>query len=634
MSNEYWAAGTPSVYRYGYSPDLKLEDFANLKISFSDKRTTFLGLSHEYYQPELVTEDQVVDNALSHYDALYILDPLVSQKTQACIETFLKNGGIVWACADALQRDEYNNPSDFLQRVAGLKRTYTSDKRDITMIPVAGETGIRRQGTVPTLVDMVTWPGAKVRAKYGDGRPAWLEKTVGKGKLVYLAHRCGLSYTKKSITGAMNHNELDAVFSDIGREPLVLPLKEAKIERELTFSSTQMMANPLSSKTGTVIPMFNMTAAPATGLTFSLKEPVKPACVQAFDGMKKVDVPFSYANGRVTAKVPDFATSQMILVREQPAPVDDRLRKMHANTVKMLASTTVDDILAGVFFAGYFPEWKLAEKLVPFLKHEDREVRRNAADALGRLKYTAAADTLVKAAAMEQDTHALAEEVYALAMLNDDRFPALALKTADPMRPVLHQHVLEAAQVYLKAKKDAGKLTDKLIAFGTKMATAADDSDDPRIYSQVAPLLGIVAPQRCLDLLKAALPHADIRDVDGLAKAVAENDAQFTAAITAPPANNRAMLAIAQQRKDPRLAKLMIANMSDLAHADSNIWTNAFVMAALKQADPALSKAIFARQQQLPEHLRGKWTYLILDATFDARLGNIPEAWQEWLKTH
>ncbi len=47
--------------------------------SFADKRASFLMLSHDYYQPpELVTEQQVLDGALEHYDALYVLDQFVS----------------------------------------------------------------------------------------------------------------------------------------------------------------------------------------------------------------------------------------------------------------------------------------------------------------------------------------------------------------------------------------------------------------------------------------------------------------------------------------------------------------------------------------------------------------------------
>lgn len=633
MSNEYWAEDSPAARARAGVPAQEAVTTTsawNPRGSFSDKRATFLGLSHEYFQPELVTEDQVAENALQHYDALYILDPVVSAKAQVRIEEFLKRGGIVWACADALQWDEYLTPADFLQRVAGLQRRYTSDKRDLTMIPEVGETGIRRQVTVPTTVDTVTWPGARIRARYGDGRPAWLEKTIGQGKLIYLAHRCGVSYSKNSISGSIFQHELDALFSDIGREPLVLPLHEAKIDRELTFSSPLIMGNPLTGKMGTVIPIFNMTAVAAKGLAFSLKEPAKPVSVQAFEGMKKVDLPFTYSNGRVTAVLPDFVTSQMVLVRTQTAPADDRLESMHQNTLRLLASTATNDISAGIFFAGFFPEWKLAERILPFLQHENRDIRRSAAEALGRLRYAPSATGLKELISRETDTHALADAIYALAVLGDNRFPEIALKYCDPSRPVLQQRVLQAAQSYLNGRRAGGKLPDDLVTFGLRLAALADDSDDKRIYVCAAPLLGIVAPQRLLSISHSYLPYSPVRDASALGEAIAANEEAFVAYLAEPSANHRILLALAQQRKDPSLAKLLMERMVDLASVDAD----QFLQAALKQADPGLSKYIFANQQKLPEYLQGKRVCQILEVTFNARLGNLQHEWTEWLKTH
>lgn len=63
MSTEYWGGQTP----------------------FTDRRPAFLGLGHEYFKPYLVNEDQLLQGALDHYDALYVMDPYVSEKAQAKI---------------------------------------------------------------------------------------------------------------------------------------------------------------------------------------------------------------------------------------------------------------------------------------------------------------------------------------------------------------------------------------------------------------------------------------------------------------------------------------------------------------------------------------------------------------------
>lgn len=66
---------------------------------------------------------------------------------------------------------------------------------------------------------------------------------------------------------------------------------------------------------------------------------------------------------------------------------------------------------------GFFPEWKLAEKLPPLLKHDHWAVRRSAAESIGRLRYQAAATAVNAALDREADTHALADELMALVHL-------------------------------------------------------------------------------------------------------------------------------------------------------------------------------------------------------------------------
>ena len=40
----------------------------------------FFSMSHDYYQPEMITEEQVAQGALQHYNALYVVDPYVSRR--------------------------------------------------------------------------------------------------------------------------------------------------------------------------------------------------------------------------------------------------------------------------------------------------------------------------------------------------------------------------------------------------------------------------------------------------------------------------------------------------------------------------------------------------------------------------
>lgn len=387
------------------------------KSSFADKRAAFLALSHEYFQPELITEDQIAAGALDHYDVLYALDSFVSRAAQDRIASWVKAGGLLWACSEALVRDEYNEPRDALSNVAGLKRVFDSPASGdgLRVSPIEGEANFTPHDVPPDgRPKTVTWEGARVRARYGDGVPAWLDRAIGKGRIVYLGHRCGLSYSRR----AGKRGEF-AVWPESGRSFLVQPLLEAGVDRELTLSVPLVMAVPLSTDAGTVIVLYNMNADEPTNVTVTLKEPAPPASVQWFDEKKNlVPLPFAHESGRLRvslARLPWYGN--MILVRRAPAPPDARPALMRTAAETHLASDDWQTLSAGAWFAGFFPEWGLAPKLVPLLKHDHWAVRRSAAESLGRLGFREAGDALHAAAESETDSHALADELLALARL-------------------------------------------------------------------------------------------------------------------------------------------------------------------------------------------------------------------------
>jgi len=409
MSNEYWAPAT----------------------TFSDHRPTFLSLTHDYFSPDLITEDQIAAGALQHYDALYVLDQWITKDAEAAIEKWVKAGGMLWTCGDSLTFNQYNEKSDLLSKMAGLERDFTplpppaageAAPVKATLIKAApGQPEFEEHNIPPYGIHTkLSWPGATVRGVYNNGAPAWLEGKVGKGKVVYLGLRPGIAYAWR---GAKAFDK--RLWPANGRTYLTGPLLEAGIERELSLSTPLVMASPISTTDGTVVVLYNLTNDLKKDVTMRLKEPKAPHSVQIFDAnLNLVDIPFTYENGFAVAIIPEILwNGQMVVVRRQPAPADDRLAIMRAAAEKNLASTEWEALSAGAWFASFFPDWKLAPKIVPLLAHEHWAVRRSAAEALGRLGHTAAGPALLTAAEKEQDCNALADEVGALVAL---KHPAAA----------------------------------------------------------------------------------------------------------------------------------------------------------------------------------------------------------------
>ena len=394
----------------------------------TSRRDLFLALSHEYYKPELVTEEQVAEGALDHYSALYVVDRWVAAPAQERIAAWVRQGGLLWTRGGALQFNEFQEKHDFLERELGLKR---ADGK-------------------------VDWPGARVRESNADGNPVWLEKELGRGRVHFLVTAPEYAYTYaiwpwRDLTLWYGGNKPEL------RAQIAAPLHEAKVERPLTVSLPAMMAAPIGTAAGTVIVFYNMNApdipslpdVPRTNIVITLKSPTPPHSVQYVHGSGRdlEDLPHVYANGTVTMtlpKLPDYDDGLLIAVRNQPAPPDTRLADMRRNAEAYLASDDWQTLSAGAWFAGFFPEWGLGPKLAPLLKHENWSVRRSAAESLGRLKFAGAAADLRAALDRERDPHVLADLLGALDLVDHKDAPALAEKLAGHDNPAVSQ---EAAAI-------------------------------------------------------------------------------------------------------------------------------------------------------------------------------------------
>ncbi|MBI2194494.1 MAG: hypothetical protein HYU36_21155 [Planctomycetes bacterium] len=603
MSNEYW----------------------NAQASFADKRASFLALSHEYYQPELVTEDQVLRGDLEDYDALYVLDPIVASAVQHRIGEWVRSGGCLWSCADALTRNEFNEPADLLQSLVGLQRDFKRDGAEMgpgvdDFSAVAGEAeflphAVAGNGRPRPLAAAE----ARIRARYGDGSPAWLEWPAGQGRVVYLGHRAGLTYSWK----AVRLNGFPTAWADTGRAPLTVPLHERGVDRELVLSQPLVMAAPLSTDRGTVIILYNMQPSPRRALEIGLREPRKPQSVEAFDGLRLNPLPFDYRDGRAWMTLPELHEGQMVLVRRQPASRDDRLDAMQAATREQLSSADWRALSAGSWFAGFFPQWGLGEQVVPLLAHARWEVRRTAAESLGRMGHAAAAGPLRAALAQERDAHAMGDLMLALGQVGDEG------DGGDALRLLKHAD----AFVRRQAVRAAAALADRFPggrAPGLRAAEAALGDPDLRVRREGIQLLSRLDSDRTLEIALGPFGRQGRRPEEQplWLDAVCGNEKAFTRWLgNAPAGGPDFLLEMAVRRSHPKLA----AALADRAERGEWGQEGSFFIAALRQRDSALARKLLKKRQALPAYLSSVLP-LILEATFEARLGHDLNAWEKWLE--
>ncbi len=608
--------------------------------SFADRRAAFLGLSHAYFQPELVTEDQIEAGALSHYDALYVMDPCVAGAVQSTIAGWVKDGGLLWSSADALTRDEFNQPLDGLNALANIQRKFTEAKKSQAadamapapvMTPVKGELDFSAQ-TVATagMPEQVIADGARVRARYEMGAPAWIERGIGKGRVVYLAHRAGLTHTSKS----SHVRGLPEIWSDTGLAPLVTPLIEAKVDRELVLSQPNVMASPMTSTDGTVVILYNMRAEPVKNLVIQLHEPAKPISVQAFAGFELVNVPFDYRDGSAFITLADLDREQMVLVRRKPAPPDPRLEEMRARTVAELDSKDAESLSAGAWFAGFYPDWKLSAKLLPLLRHERWQVRRSAAESLGRLGDPSAVESLISAMRSEKDSNALGEMMLALGRLHHPDVPKWSIDSLAHDDPMVRTLAVRAALAYLKSKgPESGGNAGLPAAALMQIATAALADSNHRVRREGISLIANLNPAKAVESSAAAFNDPGVRatqDRPDWTQAIATNDDLLAEYVRQrEPGGDELLLALAALRQNPAFVAPIDARLIELDKS----WPGKVAAVAITQRDPSLARHFFEKRANLrPE--TAEFATHVMEHTFSAQLGGVISDWEQWLKAN
>lgn len=582
--------------------------------SFADKRATFLALSHEYYQPELVTEGQILEGALQHYDALYVLDPYVRVDVQDRIGEWVRRGGLLCTYADSLLYTEFNEPRDLVKELMGITRKFTSKvKKPPRFAPVKGELHFRPH-TVSTrgMPSEISFRKARIRALYNDREPAWMEKTVGKGKMVYIAHRPGLTYTSK----AVRLGGYPTVWADTGRATLLLPLKEANISRQLILSEPLVMASALSSSNGTVIILYNMQPNPLHNLSIKLREEKRPLAVQFFEDDRLAPLAFEYSDRWVRINLDKLSGGQMIVVRNSPPPPDNRLSELRRRTLEQLQSADWQTLSAGAWFAGFFPQWRLAEKLIPLLEHPRWEVRRVSAESLGRLGYKKAIPCLLRALKRETDAHALGDELFALARLGAREVPELCRKFIKHNTPFVRIQAIHSAQfLELRSVRDVIDL--------------ALSDPDFRIKSKAMKLIAGADPRRALRLAVEALKAGiDLPISTAWARFIAENDNTLQEYLRqGMPGGDDFLISIARFRQDPRIATALKERLPQIA----SVHPRQFVSSVLTQRNKALGVGLLKLEGSLHETVRA-YLPLILEYCFGSRLGNNLNDWKASLQ--
>ncbi|MHB0935446.1 MAG: DUF2341 domain-containing protein [Armatimonadota bacterium] len=283
------------------------------------RQSTYAGLKHGYTQTDVVCEQEILeDDILKQYDRLFITDSNAGAAVQRKIAEWVRNGGKLWACAGALEWDEFQQYCPVLDPVFGVKRREMV-KAEPTVI-TADSPLFGGKVELPTTDQILAAEPdtAQVIGTYADGTPAIFYNKYGKGEALLIGALVGNVYQQQHYAegsiktpggtyegGADAQRLLNAFTSDA--------------DRPVVCSVPGILTTVLDSPQGSVVFLNNATYSakpvedrPAPTVTVRVQVTGKVASVES---AKHGKLAFEMKDGVLTVTLP-VPNADILMVRK------------------------------------------------------------------------------------------------------------------------------------------------------------------------------------------------------------------------------------------------------------------------------------------------------------------------------
>lgn len=295
-------------------------DFGNFQQTLcrKDAHGIWLSLRNAQYNVELITEDDINDGVrgkdiLGNYDVIYFAGEWADDRIARKLDGWVKNGGILYACAGLGRLNQFNQPESSLLSLLGLKSA-TLQKTAVNVRPLL-------ELPLLTPIDTITLDGAKLPAfamkqvltpadakvvgTWSDGSAAVTTRTHGKGKAIAVGTLPGHAYLHGAAkvtpwARGGRHMVYPPMTSDPDKNRLVHLGVAARpdLQRDVHTSAAGIEGLVIDNTKGTLVTLINWNDAPARSVTVQVRVPFRPTSVRQVSAQKSV--PVTYANGVAT----------------------------------------------------------------------------------------------------------------------------------------------------------------------------------------------------------------------------------------------------------------------------------------------------------------------------------------------
>jgi hypothetical protein len=270
-----------------------------------DRMHTWLALAHDQVPVDVVHEAQVAAGDLEDYRVCYLSGKHLTRAAAVELKEWVRRGGVLWLTAGAATYDEFNRPlTDFAELLPAEReecldlQSHTTSGRYLRLL--AAKDTVRWDGGEAEVLSVKQALRAKetaeIVARFGDGAPAVVRGSVGKGFVYCVGFLPGLSYVKPALVAKFALEEQavadqasltrdQAALLDRSANPweypsdirnwLLAPVRQAAVVKPIECNSPLVDAVLMEHERGVVIPLANYTNRPLPQfqLTIDLPRP-------------------------------------------------------------------------------------------------------------------------------------------------------------------------------------------------------------------------------------------------------------------------------------------------------------------------------------------------------------------------
>lgn len=320
ISSDDVAAGQPA------------RDFRQDRLTFHQDRVgIYTALTFAGSSPDIVVEEDLLNpKIMKDYKVLYITGDSLPVGTVKALESWVKAGGVIYATAGVGRYGTYREPNPTMQKLVGIasrtmheRETFIRTSQELPFLkPITQVVGNGWQFPALAMEERITpVKGVQTLATFADDKsPAMIMRTIGKGKVYYMAALPGMAYLYTGLTNPIwvpdrangVHREVTN-YDKYAAQVIGMPLIAAGVRPQVVtpgYIDTRL----IHGKGAFILPLANYNKPNDQPVTITVNPPAGAGTLVSVESSFCKKVPAKVENGAWVITLPKLGYGDMVRI--------------------------------------------------------------------------------------------------------------------------------------------------------------------------------------------------------------------------------------------------------------------------------------------------------------------------------